>query len=99
MKQDIQSIFFERVKQRANPNFSFVALLFNLELHAPNTFKIEKDGDQWHTWSPELHGCHTHGKTVKEALENLKDAVQLYLEDILEEEIIVRSLELEHEAT
>jgi predicted RNase H-like HicB family nuclease len=38
-------------------------------------------------------------QTVKEALENLKDAVQLYLEDILEEEIIVRSLELEHEAT
>ncbi len=48
----------------------------------PITFEIEKDGDQWHTWSPELPGCHTHGKTVKEALENLKDAVQLYLEDI-----------------
>ncbi len=50
----------------------------------PITFKIEKDGDQWHTWSPELPGCHTHGKTVKEALENLKDAIQVYLETMLE---------------
>ncbi len=57
------------------------------------TFKIEKDGDEFHTWAPELPGCHTHGKTVAEALENLKDAVQLYLEAVMEEEIALQTLE------
>ena len=58
------------------------------------TFKIEKDGDEFHTWTPELPGCHTHGKTVAEALENLKDAVQLYLEAVMEEEIALQTLDL-----
>jgi predicted RNase H-like HicB family nuclease len=58
------------------------------------TFKIERDGDEFHSWVPELPGCHTHGKTVAEALENLKDAVQLYLEVLMEEEIAKQSLEL-----
>jgi predicted RNase H-like HicB family nuclease len=53
----------------------------------PFTFKVEKDGTEFHAWSPELPGCHTHGKTVNEALEILKDAVQLYLDTIMEEEI------------
>ena len=51
----------------------------------PLSFEIEKDGKEYHTWCPELPGCHTHGKTVKEALENLKDAVLLYLEVVMEE--------------
>jgi predicted RNase H-like HicB family nuclease len=60
----------------------------------PLSFEIEKDGKEYHTWCPELPGCHTHGKTVKEALENLKDAVQLYLEIVMEEQISKKSLEL-----
>jgi predicted RNase H-like HicB family nuclease len=59
----------------------------------PLSFEIEKDGNEYHTWCPELPGCHTHGKTVKEALENLKDAVQLYLEVVMEEQISKKSLE------
>jgi predicted RNase H-like HicB family nuclease len=58
------------------------------------SFEIEKDGDQYHTWCPELPGCHTHGKIVSEAMENLKDAVHLYLDFILEEDIGKKSLEL-----
>lgn len=50
----------------------------------PFTFKVEKDGVAYHAWCPELPGCHTHGKSVNEALENLKDAVQLYLDAIME---------------
>lgn len=46
------------------------------------SFKIEADGSEFHAWSPELPGCHTHGRTRAEALRNLKDAVQLYLEDV-----------------
>ncbi|GIL24082.1 MAG: hypothetical protein BroJett042_25950 [Bacteroidota bacterium] len=50
------------------------------DLKSVLTFKIEKDGTEYHAWCPELVGCHTHGETVTKALENLKDAVQLYLE-------------------
>ncbi len=57
------------------------------------TFKIEPDGDEFHTWIPELPGCHTHGKTVAEAMENLKDAMMLYLEVELEQEIAEQVLE------
>ena len=58
------------------------------------TFKIERDGKEFHTWCPELAGCHSHGKTVKGALNNLKDAIQLYIETLMEEEITKKSLEL-----
>ena len=45
------------------------------------TFKLEKDGDQWHAYCKELSGCHTFGQTKEEALMHLKNAVMLYLED------------------
>jgi predicted RNase H-like HicB family nuclease len=60
----------------------------------PITFQIEKDGNEYHTWCPELTGCHSHGKTVKEAINNLKDAIQLYLDVMMEEQIAKKSLEL-----
>ena len=59
----------------------------NLSNQLPFTFKIEKDGVEYHAWCPELSGRHTHGKTPHLALENLKDAVQLYLDTIMEEVI------------
>ena len=31
---------------------------------------------------PLLPGCHTQGDTLEEALENAKDAISLYLEDL-----------------
>jgi predicted RNase H-like HicB family nuclease len=52
------------------------------------TFRIEPDGDEFHAWSPELKGVHTHGATRAEALSNLKEAVQLYLEDVMEEALM-----------
>lgn len=52
------------------------------------TFKIEQDGADYHAWSPELPGCHTHGHTRAEALTNLKDAVRLYLEDVMDEALL-----------
>lgn len=57
------------------------------------TFKIERDGNEFHAWAPELPGCHTHGQTVAEAMSNLKDAIQLYLEVVMEEEIAQQVLE------
>lgn len=50
------------------------------------TFKLEKDGDQWHAFCPDLKGCHTFGVTKEEAMKNLKDAVLLYLEDEIDQQ-------------
>ncbi len=52
------------------------------------TFCIEADGDGFHAWSPELPGAHTHGATRGDALANLKDAVRLYLDDVMEEALM-----------
>lgn len=46
---------------------------------------IKKDGKEYHAWCPQLPGCHTHGKTIDEALEHLKEAMELYIEDLLDE--------------
>ncbi|HEY2069434.1 MAG TPA: type II toxin-antitoxin system HicB family antitoxin [Rhizomicrobium sp.] len=52
------------------------------------TFKIEPDSIGFHAWSPELPGCHSHGVDRAEALANLKDAVRLYLDDVMEESLL-----------
>ncbi len=42
---------------------------------------LEKDKDGWYIADvPALQGCHTQGKTKKEALENIKEAIELCLE-------------------
>lgn len=43
---------------------------------------VEYDGetDLYASYCPELPGCTSCGKTEKEALENLKEAIQLYFE-------------------
>ncbi|MFA6268475.1 MAG: type II toxin-antitoxin system HicB family antitoxin [archaeon] len=42
---------------------------------------LEKDSEGWFTASvPALKGCRTQGKTKKEAMENIKEAIELCLE-------------------
>ena len=42
---------------------------------------IEKGEDGWYVVEvPALPGCISQGKTKKEALENIKEAIELYLE-------------------
>lgn len=45
---------------------------------------IEKDKDGYYAFCPELQGCYTQGDTYEEALKNIKEAVQLHIEDRLE---------------
>jgi predicted RNase H-like HicB family nuclease len=45
---------------------------------------IEKDGDGYFAFSPELQGCYTQGETCEEALKNIRDAIQLHVEDRIE---------------
>ncbi|MEQ9301546.1 MAG: type II toxin-antitoxin system HicB family antitoxin [Cyclobacteriaceae bacterium] len=59
------------------------------------TFEIEKDGNQYHSWCPELPGCHSHGSTTTQAIEHLKDAVSLYLSVLIEDELTHKALSLD----
>ena len=43
--------------------------------------KPEKEGG-YHAFCPVLKGCHTQGDTIEEALENIKDAIELYIESL-----------------
>jgi len=46
---------------------------------------IEKDKDGYFAFCPELQGCYTQGDTCEEALENIKDAIRLHVEDRIAE--------------
>lgn len=49
---------------------------------------LEKDEDNWFTATvPSLPGCISQGKTRKEALKNIKEAIELHLECLAEEGI------------
>lgn len=66
------------------------------------TIIIEKDEDGYYTYCPQLQGCYSQGETYEEALNNIKNAIQLHIEDRKEqkeswkkpESINVTSLEL-----
>lgn len=44
---------------------------------------VEKDGKEYHAFSPAFKGLHTCGTTVEEALENAKNAIEAYLESLI----------------
>jgi predicted RNase H-like HicB family nuclease len=64
---------------------------------------IEKDEYGYYAYSPELEGCQTQGDTLEEVLNNMKEAISLYLETLSEDEmkallskeILTTSLEVE----
>ncbi len=45
---------------------------------------IKKTEGGYAIWCPGLPGCWSQGRTEKEALENIKDAIQSYLETVEE---------------
>ena len=55
----------------------------------------------YHAFCPALPGCHTQGNTFDEAMENIKDAIKLYIESlkahkdpIPEEDITIKPLKV-----
>jgi predicted RNase H-like HicB family nuclease len=42
---------------------------------------MEKDEDGYYVSCPSLQGCHSQGETYEEALENIRDAIRLHIED------------------
>ena len=53
---------------------------------------IEKDDNGYFASCPALQGCYSQGETYEEVLENIKDAVKLYIEDIKESGEIVEHI-------
>jgi predicted RNase H-like HicB family nuclease len=45
---------------------------------------LQKTEEAYSVWVPGLPGCWSQGKTEAEALENIKDAIQAYLETVEE---------------
>jgi predicted RNase H-like HicB family nuclease len=63
---------------------------------------IEKDENGFYAWCPELRGCQSEGATLEEAIVNIKEAIELYLETLpigerdmmLSREILTTSVEV-----
>lgn len=63
---------------------------------------IEKDENGYYAYCPELKGCQTQGDSYGEVIANIKEAVELYIETLSEEdrksylsaEILTTSLEV-----
>lgn len=43
---------------------------------------MEKAKEGYFVYCPLLQGCYSQGETYEEALENIKDAIKLHLEDL-----------------
>lgn len=48
---------------------------------------IEGDKNGYYAYCPELKGCQTQGDTVEDALANLREAADLYLETLSPEDL------------
>ncbi len=47
---------------------------------------IEKDDEGYFAYCPELKGCMTQGDSFEAVMENLKEAIELYLETLTQDE-------------
>ncbi|MBL1211440.1 type II toxin-antitoxin system HicB family antitoxin [Geminocystis sp. GBBB08] len=41
---------------------------------------LQKTEEGYHVWCPSLPGCASQGETKEEAIENIQDAIAVYLE-------------------
>ena len=55
---------------------------------------IEKDEHGFYAWCRELKGCQSQGATIEDALANIREAIELYLETLPDDE---RAALLSHE--
>ena len=55
---------------------------------------IERDRHGFYAWCPELKGCQSQGASLEDALANIREAIELYLETLPADE---RDALLSHE--
>jgi predicted RNase H-like HicB family nuclease len=47
---------------------------------------IEKNGHGYYAYCPELEGCQSQGDTFDDVMANIREAIELYLETLSDEE-------------
>jgi predicted RNase H-like HicB family nuclease len=55
-----------------------------MEEHMKYKVSLKKTEEGYSIWVPGLPGCWSQGNTEEEALENIKDAIQSYLQTVEE---------------
>jgi predicted RNase H-like HicB family nuclease len=55
-------------------------------LHLPIIIEIDEDG-YYIVSCPLFKGCHSYGETVDEALENIREVIEMCLEEVKVEEL------------
>ena len=70
-------------------------------MHFTVIFEREEESEGYHAYVPALRGCHSQGDTIDEAMSNIKEAIELYIEtlkahgeEIPQEDILVRTVEV-----
>jgi len=55
------------------------------------TILIEQgeDGGGYYAYSPDLPGCYSNGLTIEETRSNMREAIQLHIETLLENQELV----------
>ena len=63
-------------------------------------FEKEEEGG-YHVFCPTLPGCHTQSETIEEGIQNIQEAISLYLESLIEdglpvpqEDILIKPVEI-----
>jgi predicted RNase H-like HicB family nuclease len=63
-------------------------------------FEKEEEGG-YHVFCPVLPGCHTQSETIEEGVANIREAIQLYIESLVEdglkvpeEDIFIKPIEI-----
>lgn len=71
-----------------------------MSLRYTTILERQPDGG-YHVFCPTLPGCRSEGNTLEEALENIKEAMELYVESLKEngekvpiEDLIIKPLEI-----
>jgi len=65
----------------------------------------KEDEDGYHVFCPTLPGCHTQSETIEEGVENIREAIELYVGSLVEdglpiptEDILINPLRLRFES-
>ena len=68
--------------------------------HFTVIFEKEEEGE-YHVFCPALPGCHTQSDTIDEGIRNIREAIQLYIESLIEdgltvpeEDILIKPIEI-----
>jgi predicted RNase H-like HicB family nuclease len=65
------------------------------------TVIFEKEEGGYHVFCPTLPGCHTQSESIEEGVRNIREAIQLYVESLVDdglpipvEDILIKPIEI-----